>query len=182
MSGVLTPVNISISPQYSTNSFKIAQEQEGITPWAVTNWKSHKAPRVDHILGSRWWNLVRMSNNRILGQKQSPSPTPTCKDFRCYGWTSHGQCYTGSAPKAKHDPVSARMSYCRVSERRWSWEIDPQGCRWCGFVGSQSKDSQAHSYKWWEWGGLLPDSPEPVCAAQHPGPGPSQQFSGFSKG
>lgn len=37
MSGVLTPVNISFSPQCSTNSFKIAQEQEDIIPWAVTN-------------------------------------------------------------------------------------------------------------------------------------------------
>lgn len=37
MSGILIPVNISISPQYSTKSFKFAQEQEDIILWAVTN-------------------------------------------------------------------------------------------------------------------------------------------------
>lgn len=37
MSGVLTSVNISISLQQSTNSFKAAQEQKEIIPREVTN-------------------------------------------------------------------------------------------------------------------------------------------------
>lgn len=57
-----------------------------------------------------------------------------------------------------------------------------QGCRWCDFVGSQSKEAQARSSDHEDGVNhclTALSQVEQVCAAQHPGPGPVQQFSVF---
>ena len=106
-----------------------------------------------------------MSNNRILGQKKSLGPISTCENCRCYGDINvgprMGNATTGSTRKADHDPVSARRSHCRVSERRWSKEMCSQGCRCCDFCRVTEQGDVSIQFRWWGWGELLPDSPRP---------------------